>query len=288
MAEPITALDPEARELARLREARGFVVDMDGTLVVGDPFNGHIKALPGAVDFVAHLRARGIPLVVFTNGTNRSPVRYAAHLRAAGIPVSPTEILTPLHSAVTICRRRGHHRVMLMAAGGGAVTLRKAGIDVVPALGRRDDVDAVIVGWFPQLRYAHLEAACHAVWSGARLYSASQSRFFATSGGKTLATSRAISAAIHSITDRRVELVGKPSALAMAAAAEHLGIVAENLAVVGDDPELEVPMARRSGALGVAVYTGIAGRADFAAQPAELRPDLSFPSLAELLAALAA
>jgi ribonucleotide monophosphatase NagD (HAD superfamily) len=52
--------------------------------------------------------------------------------------------------------------------------------------------------------------------------------------------------------------------------------------VVGDDPELEVGMAIDSGALAVAVHTGIAGADVFAALPPARRPQLSLPGVAEL------
>jgi hypothetical protein len=55
----------------------------------------------------------------------------------------------------------------------------------------------------------------------------------------------------------RVTVVGKPSVQAPRAAARHLGLAADELAVVGDDPPLEVPMAHEVGAMAVAVRTGI-------------------------------
>ena len=65
---------PAAGEaLERLRNARGFIFDMDGTLALGDRVNHGLRPLPGAVELLAWVRDRGLPYVVFTNGTNRSP-----------------------------------------------------------------------------------------------------------------------------------------------------------------------------------------------------------------------
>ena len=60
--------------------------------------------------------------------------------------------------------------------------------------------DAVLAGGFPEFTMPALEAACHAVWAGAELYSCSQTPFFAVDGGRALGTSRAISAMIRSLT----------------------------------------------------------------------------------------
>ena len=57
----------------RLRAARGFVLDMDGTLVLGDAGQRRLPPLPGAVELTALLADRGVPYVVFTNGSAKSP-----------------------------------------------------------------------------------------------------------------------------------------------------------------------------------------------------------------------
>jgi NagD protein len=83
-----------------------------------------------------------------------------------------------------------------------------------------------------------------------------------------------------------VTVVGKPSLAALQTAARRLGLPPSELAVVGDDPELEVPMAHRGGAFAVAVHTGIGHAESFADLAEDLRPHLDLPdvgALAELL-----
>ena len=62
-----------AAALARLRGARGFVFDIDGTLVLGDKNNKGLVPLPGAIELLSYLRDADIPFVAFTNGTLRTP-----------------------------------------------------------------------------------------------------------------------------------------------------------------------------------------------------------------------
>jgi NagD protein len=144
-------------------------------------------------------------------------------------------------------------------------------------------VDAVLVGWFREFTMAHLEAACDAVWSGAALYSASQTPFFATAGGRALGTSRAICAMITSVTGCRLTVTGKPSLEALRAASARLGVPARHLVVVGDDPLLEVPMAHRGHALAVAVQTGLAGPDAYDRLPPGKRPHLHLRDVDQLL-----
>jgi NagD protein len=259
---------------------------MDGTLVLGDRNNQGLRPLPGAGPLFAALTELGLPFRIFTNGTSRTPRQYAHALQALGFPVSDDGVLTPASSAVDLLRRRGHRRVMVLGGKGVTEPLEAAGLETVPPL-RTTRADAVLAGWFRQeLTFDALEAACDAVFGGAQLYSASQSLFFATAEGRQLGTSRAITAVVRDATGAPVTVVGKPALPALRTAARRLGVATQELAVVGDDPELEVPMAHKGGALAVAVHTGIGHARSFSDLPPERRPHLDLPdvgALADLL-----
>jgi 4-nitrophenyl phosphatase len=140
-----------------------------------------------------------------------------------------------------------------------------------------------MAGWFRQeLTFEALEAACFAVLDGAAYYSASQSLFFATAEGRSLGTSRAISAVVRDVTGCAVTVVGKPSLRALLTAARRMRLEPGELAVVGDDPELEVPMAHTGGATAVAVHTGLGHAESFADLPVEVRPHLDLPDVGVL------
>jgi NagD protein len=280
---------PDAAVLDRLRQVRGFLLDMDGTLVLGDRNNKGLAPLPGSREFLETLVDLELPFRIFTNGTTRTPDQYADTLRRAGFPIPDGGLLTPAVSAADVFRQRGHERVMVLGGKGITEVLEAAGIETVPPM-RGAKVDAVMAGWYRQeLTFDALEAAVFAVLDyRAPLYSASQSTFFATAEGRTLGTSRAISAVVRDITGCAVEVVGKPSLEALRTGARSLGLEPAEVAVVGDDPELEVPMAHTGGAFAVAVHTGIGHAESFTDLPEEVRPHLDLADvgvLAELLRA---
>jgi 4-nitrophenyl phosphatase len=273
---------PDPAAVDRLREVRGFVLDMDGTLVLGDRNNQGLNPLPGAREFVATLVELDLPFCILTNGTTRTPEQYADSLQQAGFPVPSERMLTPTSAAVEIFVARGYRRVMVLGGKGITEPLEAAGIEALPPI-RGTTCDAVMAGWYRQeLNFDALEAAVFAVFDGADFYSASESLFFATSEGKSLGTSRAISAVVKDITGCEVTVVGKPSLEALRTAAHRLGLTPSELAVVGDDPELEVPMAHRGGAFAVAVHTGIGHAESFRDLEPELRPHLDLPDVGEL------
>ena len=274
-------LPADVRE--RLRAARGFVLDLDGTLVLTDRANSSYAPLPGALALTRWLASRAVPFVLFTNGTTKTPHAYARTLAEAGFRLNEGSVMTPAVSAAELFARRGYRRVMALGNDGLAGPLRAAGIEVVPPVRGTTRVDAVLAGFYREFSMDALEAACDAVWQGARLFSCSQSVFFATADGKALGTSRAISAMIRSITGCRLEVVGKPSVHALRSAARRLGVRPTELAVVGDDPELEVPMAHRGRALAVAVGTGVGTASAFARLPGGRQPHLMLAGVGDLL-----
>jgi 4-nitrophenyl phosphatase len=270
-----------ARE--RLKTVSGFVFDLDGTLVLGDRNGRGLTPLPGALEITRWAARQRLPFVVLTNGTTKTPRELARALRGIGFDVPDDAVLTPASSAVAVLTRRGHRRVLVLGRDGLSGPLLDAGLEVVRASDPNPRADAVLAGWYPEFTMPALEAACRAVWDGAAVYSCSQSMFFATAQGRALGTSRAISAMIRSLTGCRVRVVGKPSLDALRAAAARIGARPADLAVVGDDPELEVPMAHRGHALAVAVTSGLGSAAAFAALPPPRRPHLRLSGVDELL-----
>ena len=224
----VTPDEAAARE--RLRDARGFIFDMDGTLVLGDRVNHGLRPLPGAVEMLAWVRGRGLPYVVFTNGTNRSPAHFARVLREAGLDVPDERDDDPGEQ-----RGRHVHQARLQAGHGArrrglTEPLREAGIEVGAADARRRRGGGRGRGGRGASSAGSPSSPCprwrrrvHAVWAGADLYSASQTPFFASAGGRALGTSRAISAMIRSLTGCRLTVTGKPSLDALRAAAARLG-----------------------------------------------------------------
>lgn len=267
---------------ANLEAARAYVFDLDGTLVLGDKHNKGLECLPGAAELLGLLQSRGIPFGVLTNGTVRPPAAYRVKLAQAGLDIPEQRILTPAVVAADYFSGRGFRTILVLGVEGVWKPLSDAGLEVMlPPAGDPQTADAVFVGWYREINLDEVEAACDAVWNGAGLYAASLVPFFATRTGRALGSSRAICAMITSVTGRRATALGKPSQHALRSAARRLGCKPSELVVVGDDPQLEVRMALKGGALAVAVHTGIADldATDAAADQA----NLSLTGVAELL-----
>lgn len=273
----------------RLSQTRAIIFDMDGTLVVGDAKTGVHEALPGAAKLLRLLRQRNIPFRVFTNGTAKTPGAYAASLRDVGLEIDDTEMMTPSTAAAVWFVQRRFRRIRALGLDGVQEPLRQAGLDVISPSAADSDVEAVFTGWFREFTFPDLEAACRDVWAGASLTTASNVPFFATKDGRAIGASFAINAMIQSMTGAELTVLGKPAPEAFQCALKLMGLppsLACQTVVVGDDPALEMRMARASGALAVAVTTGLTDDSSFAAVALSDRPDIVFDGLDKIIEAL--
>jgi HAD superfamily hydrolase (TIGR01450 family) len=264
---------------------KGFMFDLDGTLVLGDRSGKSYDVLPGAADVLNTLTKRGVPWLVMTNGSAYPAAVQAPRLRAVGLPIDDARLFTPSSVTADVLGDRGVKRALILGSTGVGHALKEAGIEVT-FTGEPDceRVDAVYVGWHPDCGMKDIEAACNAIWSGAKLYVASDVPFFASRAGRTIGYSYAITAAIRRLTKVPAVITGKPSVHALKFIAKQLGIRKSEVGVVGDDPLVEMIMARRGGATGFGVCTGTTSRVQWAKQPLNRRPHRILENVGALLA----
>ena len=129
----------------------------------------------------------------------------------------------------------------------------------------------MVLGWTPQFGLPELEALVEAVWKGAMPYTMSDAPYFAGAKGRILGVSGAVSAMISHTTDVKPVVLGKPSTLGMDMIAAFTGNACTEMLVIGDDPTLEIRMARKAGAHAVGVTTGLYDNHAFLRVPSEER-----------------
>ena len=260
---------------------RALVFDIDGTLAMLDKGTGAYAALPGAVNAVETAKSRGLAVMAYTNGTFFPPDHYYPLMAAAGLDFPQGHILTPATVAANALSAKGYKRIMVLGAEGTKKPLRETGVTVCePEEGGA--VDAVLLGWTPDFGAKDLEAAANVLWSGAPLYATSIAPYFAGAKGRMLGISGAIAAALQNATGAKATVFGKPEVAGLQMISEKLGMGPDSMAVIGDDPKLEIAMGRRAGAFAVGVTTGVVDRAGFLSAPSDLRANLVLDHLDQL------
>jgi len=270
----VTAVIAPEGSNRKLPPIRGIMFDVDGTLLLSDRSLQGYELLPGAREVLHALHERGIPFVLLTNGSAYPPAEQAARLRKAGLPITDAQMITPSSVTADHMVRQGIGRALILGTRGVGQALLDAGIETTyTGEPRASDVGAVYVGWHPECGMKDIEAACEAIWAGAKFYVASDVPFFASKHGRTLGYSFAITGAIRRVTRARIILTGKPSLHALRFVAKRLALPIREIAVIGDDPLVEIVMARRGHATAFGVTTGVTPLEEWLRQNEARRPD---------------
>jgi HAD superfamily hydrolase (TIGR01450 family) len=265
----------------RLDDARGFVFDVDGTLVRRRPDG--VEPMPGAVDVLDAIRGSGRPLMLFTNGSHVTPHVFAEGLRRGGLPVSDDEVMTPVCSALSyLARRHPGASVFLFSTDATRERMREAGVRIVEG-DAAEEADVVFVAHTDVADLPELERAARAILRGAKLLTASYLPAYAGANGPIFSRGAMLTAAIVKATGARPTVVGKPSKAAVREVSERLGVAPEDLVVTGDDVRMDVGLGLTGGSRTILVRTGITGDMDLSRLPERRRPHAVVDGVRELL-----
>jgi HAD superfamily hydrolase (TIGR01450 family) len=268
--------------LIPLDDVKGFVFDVDGSLVHrGEDFRA--VPLPGAVDVLEKIRASGRPLVLFTNGSHLNPATFADGLTRDGLPVSEKEMLTPVDSAISYLKRN-HPGLLVKVFGSDEIKERMEGEGILLTDG--DEAKAVFVAHVPQADLADLEVAARAVLQGAPLLTANYGPGYWGSKGIIFSRGAMVTAAIAKVTEVEPITVGKPSEVAVQVVSERLGAPSEEIAVIGDDIDMDIGLGHLGGSKTFLVRSGLSGKIDLESVPQAKRPHAVIDGVEEMLGAL--
>ncbi len=275
---------------AALRGIEGFVLDADGVLILkGEP-------IPGSIEALERLDARGTPYRVVTNFSLAHRETLAARFAARGVRIDPDRIITASSSAAAYTATRFAGRALFVLAAPDALRefdgqhlLDREGAEAAPA-----DIAAVVIGdGGDDLSYRNLDTAFRLVRGGAAFLAMHRNPWWLTPRGPTLDAGAAV-VGLEYATGTKAIVLGKPSPVVFRQALDGLRadlgrrVPARAVAMVGDDPDADVRAAQRVGLRGILVLTGktesheTARHVDARKRP----PDVIARSLADVVAAL--
>ena len=135
----------------RLREAELFLLDMDGTLYLGD------NVLPGAREFIRTLERTGKRWIYLTNNSSRGGRDYVPRLRQLGFPCTEEQVYTSgMATAAWLKKTYPDKAVFPVGTVRFLMELADYGITFT-----EEEPAAVVVGFDRELTYAKLEKAVH-------------------------------------------------------------------------------------------------------------------------------
>jgi len=254
-----------------LREAKAFLLDMDGTFYLGDGL------LPGALELLDLLNQRGLPFSFLTNNTSRSKQDYIQRLRGLGVREQDARVYTAGDATIAYLKKHQAGKgVFLLGTESLAESFRVGGIDLSD-----DDPDVVVIGYDTSLTYARLSAFCRFVRSGLP-YIATHPDVNCPNPDGPVPDIGAMMSLVEASTGRKADvIIGKPNPGIVNALAEEWGIDPRSLAMVGDRLYTDIALGKTACVKTVLVLSGETNLEDL--KNLEFHPDLVCENLADLI-----
>lgn len=221
-------LDRFGKDTSPLREKKLFLLDMDGTIYLGD------RLFDGVCELLSEIRSRGGDYVFITNNSSKSVSDYVAKLQRLGIAdVTEDNFFTSAQAAAQLFREKYADELIYVQGTKSFVSeMRKGGLRVTETL--CDGIGAVLVGYDTELTSAKMESTC-------RLLTEQNLPYYATNPDLVCPTSfgyvpdcGSMCEGYFKATGKRPIFIGKPKPAMINIVAKSRGVTGSDILVVGD------------------------------------------------------
>jgi HAD superfamily hydrolase (TIGR01458 family) len=228
-----------------MNDIKGFLIDLDGVLYVGD------NAIEGAKETIGLLRKQKYQYRFVSNSTRRCRKTIVERLSTMGFVIAEEEVITPSVAANAYMKNTGKKNGFLLVAD-----------DAEKDFDRRcpgtcgEKIDCVIIGDAgDRITYNNLNAAFRYLMNGAELIALEKDRYWMASDGLSLSAGPFVTA-LEFATGKKATLIGKPSKAFFDRALHELGLKPGQVAMIGDDILTDVGGAHHIGMKSILVKTG--------------------------------
>jgi NagD protein len=248
---------------------KSYILDMDGVLISGRTM------IPGADEFIARLKARGIPYLVLTNNSMFTPGDLSHRLRMIGLDIPAERIFTSALAAAHFLKsQRPNGTAFVVGESGLTTAIHDIGYVITDA-----NPDYVVLGETQAYSMQLITRAMQLVASGVAFIATNPDPTGPSEEGIAPACG-AMAALIEKATGVSPFFVGKPNPLMMRMALNYLDAHSENTVMVGDRMDTDIIAGVETGLETVLVLTGVTRRQQVARFP--YRPTRIVASVAEI------
>lgn len=247
-------------QMEKLREKKGFIIDMDGVIYHGN------RLLPGVKEFVEWLYAEKKNFLFLTNSSERSPIELQQKLKRMGLEVDESHFYTSaLATAKFIAGQSPGCSAYVVGGAGLIMALHDEGITMNDV-----DPDYVVIGEGSSYNYESMVKAVRLTIKGAKLVG-TNSDLTGPSEEGIIPACRAMMAPIEMASGKIAYFVGKPNPLMMRTGLRILGVHSEDAVMIGDRMDTDIVAGIESGLDTVLVLSGVTDRNEIKKYPYQPR-----------------
>lgn len=247
----------EAEQIAKLRNVRAVLFDMDGVIYVGN------QPLPGVQELLDYLDASGRRWLCITNNASNTSQLFADKLAKMGIKAEPNHILGSAEATAAWLGEQVPQKgkVIMLGMEGLRTALLNEGFTLVDD---PHEAEFAVAGINFNLVYEDVAKVALAVRNGARFVGTNIDPTYPSERGQIPGTG-SILAMLEAATSVKPEIVGKPYPGMYQLAMHRVHAQPAETLMVGDRYETDIIGATELGLVTTGVLTGISSRAVFEA-----------------------
>lgn len=219
---------------------KALLLDLSGVLYDGDDI------IPGALEAVQWVQARGLTLRFITNTSQKTRSDILRHMRTLGFSLEEEQLFTAVDAAQAWLRQRDLRPYCLV---------HENIVSEFEQFDQRDPNAVLIADAAEGFDFSSLNRAFQLCIAGAPLLAVGYNRYF-RSGGDLMMDSGGFVRAVEFAADVEATIVGKPSAEFFHQVVLSAGVSAEETVMVGDDIFGDIEGALIAGIPACLVRTG--------------------------------
>ena len=254
--------------MTNLRDKRLFLLDMDGTLYIGD------RLFDGVPEFLRHVRSMGGRYLFLTNNSSRGVEGYIEKLRRLGIASAPGDYLTSVDATIRYLKAALPGKTCYVFGTDSFLSqLDRAGI---PVTRDRKRADVLLCGFDTELTFQKLEDACILLNRGVPFVATNPDWVCPTWYG-SVPDCGSVCRMLTTATGRSPHFIGKPQPDMVYLALERTGFPTEQAVMIGDRLYTDVACGVNAGIDTVFVLSGEGTEADietYGIHPTWTLPDI--------------
>lgn len=236
---------------------KNFIIDMDGVLIEGKTI------IPDADLFINKLIKQKRNFLVLTNNPVYTPRDLAHRLQEIGLQIDENQIFTSaLATAAFLQRQRPNGKAYVLGESGLTQAIHEIGYIITDI-----NPDYVVLGETMAYNFEMIKKAIRLIHDkGARFIATNPDSSGPSEGGLVPACG-AMAALIEKASGVSPFFVGKPNALMMRMALNHLNVHSENTIMVGDRMDTDIVAGVTSGMETILVLSGVTKEEDIDKYP---------------------
>jgi 4-nitrophenyl phosphatase len=227
---------------------KGIILDLDGTVYLGD------AEVPGAGMFTAEMKTLGVRCLFVTNRANRAPEEVCTQLQRYGIACEINDVLTSAQATVQYLKKG---TVFYIGEKTFGRMLEENGFQVT---GKSPDY--VIVSFDRHITPGIIHKAAALIKGGAKFIATNPDKALKIEGGILPGTGAIVDAVAKEAGLQPSVMIGKPEKLIIEMGIKRLGMKKEEVILVGDNVETDIPAGVKAGIRTALILTGISTRKD--------------------------